>query len=438
MIGRVVTGVLAFAAVVGVLFAGASLPQQEAPAATSTTIAVDPARQDIACPGPLETPSGTSGTDPELGGAATDVTRDVYLDGDVRAVANGQASDGLVGAAVERVGGGDITGLAALTCTAPRTDQWLVGGSTTVGASARLVLTNPSDVAVEATVTAYGELGELDSRRVAIGPNLQEVVLLEGVVVDASALALHVTASGTGVVAALQDSRLEGFQPFGTDWVVASAVGTELALPGIGTGGSSAQSSTVRLVAPEGGTAHLRLSTPEGDAVWEGVAALDLEPGVVVDVAVPAVDEGTVLIESDAPIATGAIVTRTRAASSGVEGDVARELRWIAAQPAQDDNERAVVAVGYDERAVVYARTGGTFTLTDASGEVAATVVVGAGETVTLPVTADAGTALAASPGFAWVLVAEDGAFSSSIMPARTTIDPQDVVVEQRRYVPAP
>lgn len=438
MIARVVAGVLAFAAVIGALVFGANLDQAQVPQAMSTTVAVEPARQDIACPGPLETPSGTSGTDPELGGAATDVERATYFENGARAVANGQASEDIIGAAVERVGGGDITGLAAITCTTPLTDQWLVGGSTAVGASSRLVLTNPSDVAVEAVVTAYGELGELDSRRVAIGPNLQEVVLLEGVVVDVSALAIHITSSGTGVVAAMQDSRLDGFQPFGTDWVVASALSTQIALPAVGTGAADAQAATVRLVSPTGGTASLSLSTPDGATAWEGVAALQLDPGVVIEVVVPAVDEGTVIITSDAPVAAGAIVTRTRAASSGVEGDVSRELRWVPGQVVDDDNERAVVSVGYDERAVVFSRGGGTFALRDALGGIVAEVAVGAGETVSLPVDADAGSRLTAEGAFTWVLVAEDGEFTAALAPSRTTIDPLDVVVDQRRYVPTP
>ena len=202
---------------------GDKLVAHEPPAPSGTTVSITPARQDVACPGPQSTPSGVTGTDPELGGAATGVSANTYLTGAVRPVGAGQASDALVGAAVHRVSGGDITGLAAITCTAPSTDQWVVGGATTVGASARLVLTNPGDASVQATVTSYGELGELDSREVAIGPNSQGEVLLEGLTIDVAALAVHISSTGTGVVAALQDSRLNGFQPFGTDWVTASA-----------------------------------------------------------------------------------------------------------------------------------------------------------------------------------------------------------------------
>ena len=437
MIGKVVGGLLVFFAVVGALVLGGRLPVGDVPEPESTTISITPARQDVGCPGPLATPAG-GGSDPELGGAATDVTRATYLTGDVRAVGNGQASDALVGAAVERVGGGDISGLAAVTCTAPLTEQWIVAGETTIGASARIVLTNPADAAVEATVTAYGELGKLDSRKIAIGPDAQQEVLLEGIVVDVAALAVHISATGTGVVAALQDSRLGGFQPFGTDWATASALSPELALPGVGTGGSSKDTATVRLMAPEGATARLSLLAPDGAAVWEGVAALELDPGVVVEVTVPAVEEGTVRISATSPVVAGALVTRARPATAGVDGDIARELRWVAGLPAEGDVERSAVTVGYSERVVVFAQRSGTFTLADDTGATVATAVVKAGTTANIPIDVPAGTVLTASGPYAWTLVAEDGDLFTSMMPTRTTINAHDVVVEQRRYVPSP
>jgi hypothetical protein len=439
VIAGVVARALALCAVVGSLVIGGAIAQDLGTTGDSaTSVTVTPARQDVACPGPLVTPAGGTGTDPELGGAATGVTRASFLGGNLRDVGDGKASDAVVGAQVERVKGGDITGLAALTCTAPTTDQWIVAGATTVGASARLLLTNPSQSSVEATVVAFGELGELDSRKVAIGPDSQQEVLLEGVVVDVASLAVHVTATGTGVVAALQDSRLEGFQPAGTDWGTASAVGTSLAIPGVGTGGSPNQAATVRLVAPDGATVRLALSTPDGDAVWEGVASLALDPGVVVELPVPAVDVGTITISADAPVVASALVTRTRAATAGVEGDTAQELRWIPAQLAADANERATVAVGYDETVVAFATNAGAFTLTDADGATVATATVTAGGTAVVPLDVPPGTVLTASGGFAWTVLVGNGDYLTALTPTRTTIDDLDIEVQQVRYAPVP
>lgn len=437
MIGRIVSGVAVVAAVVGALVVGGGLSAEQPTGVDATAFAVTPARQDIACPGPLVTPSGGTSSDPELGGTATDVSRSSYLTGTVRPVGVGTASDAVVGAIVERVGGGDISGLAALTCTSPVTDQWIVAGETTVGASARLVLTNPSNASVEATVTAYGELGDLEaSRVVAIGPGDQQEVLLEGAVVDVASLVVHVTATGTGVTAALQDSRLDGFQPYGTDWAVASTLGTDIAIPGVG--GGDATLTTVRLLSPEGATARLTLSTPDGAAAWEGVAALELEPGVAVEVRVPAVDVGTVTISANRPVVAAAITTRERPATAGVEGDTAQELRWIPSQPVEDDNERAAVTVGYTESVVVYSRTGGTFTLTDSAGVAVGSAEVSAGGTAVVPVEVAPGTVISASGDWAWTVLVSDVDFVSAMSPSRTTVDSQEFTVEQRPYAPSP
>jgi len=438
MIRRVLAALLALGAVVAAIAMGAALSPAPLPSPSPAVVDVTPARQDVACPGPLVTPSGVTGADPELGGAATGVSTATFLGGQARKTGAGSASDAVVGSTVERVTGGDITGLAALTCTAPRTDQWIVAGSTAVGSSARLVLTNPAQAAVEVVVTAFGEIGELEQRTVAIGPDAQAEVLLEGLVVDVSALAVHIESTGTGVAAALQDSRLNGFQPFGTDWATASAVGTDLAIPGVGTNGSDAQVATVRLIAPQGATATLGLSTPEGMVPWAGVAALKLEPGVAIDVLVPAVPTGTVTISADAPVAASAIMTRTRTATSGVAGDIAQELRWVPAVPAADAEERAAVTVGYDETVVVYAQRRGTLTLTDDSGATIGSVALAAGATGTIALNVPPGTTVTGSGPYAWVITVSSGDLIAAMAPTRTTIDPVAIQVRQRPYVPSP
>lgn len=440
MIARLATGVLALAAVVGALALTPALPTHTPASATASSFSVTPARQDVGCAGDLVVPSGVVDSgDPDLSGASTGVTTSLYTSGSRDPAGAGVTSDAVVAAQVERVGGGDLSSLAALTCVAPRTDQWLVGGATSVGASARLVLTNPSRAAVEATVVAYTSLGEVDSSRVVpLAPHDQAVVLLEGIAVEASSLVVHVSATGTGVVAALQDSRLDGFQPAGTDWVVRGAApASQLDVPGVGTAGDPNATVTLRLMAPDGATAQLRLMTPDGAAVWEGVASLTLDPGVVIDVDVPAVDAGTALITADAPVVAGGLVTVTRAATTGIQGDVASEIAWLPAQTPTDAT-RSLVTVGYGETLTVHAQVAGTFTLTDSAGATVATVGLRADQTASIPVAVPAGTELTATGPFAWTVVVRDGAYVTSLSPTRTTLDDVKLTVVQRRYIPVP
>ena len=79
MIGRVITGVIVFAMGIAAIVVGGHISVQPLPAAVGTTVSVTPARQDVACPGPLVTPSGGTAADPELGGAATGVAGTTFL-----------------------------------------------------------------------------------------------------------------------------------------------------------------------------------------------------------------------------------------------------------------------------------------------------------------------------------------------------------------------
>src|SRR5699024_2888162 len=67
------------------------------------------------------------------------------------------------GAVVARTDAGDLRGLAAATCVAPGAASWLVGGSTELGSTARLTLTNPGPVPVSVDVSVLTELGVQDA-----------------------------------------------------------------------------------------------------------------------------------------------------------------------------------------------------------------------------------------------------------------------------------
>lgn len=440
MIRRLVTSGVAIAAVVASVWIGSSVSLSSAPQSNEQVVTVTPARQDVVCPGPLVTPAGATGNDPELGGAAQGIARDTFSVGDRRRIGEGVASDGVVAAAVERISGGDISGLAAITCTAPQTDQWLVGGNTVVGDSSRLVLSNPSLAAVEVTVTPFGSIGPVEGERVVpIGPQSQAELLLEGAAVNVSGLVVHVQSTGNGVVAALQHSRLDGFQPAGTDWVVAGAgPAADLVIPGVGVADPETTSAVVRLMAPEGATATLALATPDGDAVWEGVAALALEPGVAIEVPVPAVADGAVTISADAPVVAGSLVTRVRQSTIGVEGATAQEIRWLPAQLPGEESERAVLAVGYTQTLSVYASSSGAFTLIDDAGRTVVSQGMSAGTTFSIRVSVPSGTMLTAQGPFAWNVLVDDAGFLSALAPTRITIDDVDVAVLQERYIPEP
>ena len=210
---RAVTGLLA----VGLAFAVVALlnptPQplnERTPLSTAVTAADLP----VGCPGWLQLPVGDAG-DGQGGVApgAGEVLRTVLVSGGGQADQIGAAfaSDADEAVEVERVGVGDLAGLAAATCARPREDSWLVGGSTQLGSSARLVLVNPTGLTTDVVATIFGPTGQIAQPIiVSMGARSVESVLLEGVAAELATLVVHVKASGVGVVAAIQDSRLDG------------------------------------------------------------------------------------------------------------------------------------------------------------------------------------------------------------------------------------
>ena len=170
------TALLAGGLMVGVAFAGDALIPAVTRASEPTDVAVTPSVPPAACVGPLTVPVGAVVGD-DFASEPTQRTRALY--GARESTDGVEVVDGLFGASIERIADGDIASYAALTCVRPATSQWLVGGSTALGSSARLVLANPTGANVEATVTLYGGTGELGEKRVlAIGAGqVQEMFL---------------------------------------------------------------------------------------------------------------------------------------------------------------------------------------------------------------------------------------------------------------------
>ncbi|WP_062312030.1 DUF5719 family protein [Demequina rhizosphaerae] len=436
MIRRLVVLGAATVAVLAVVVAGRVAPEEPVVAAPYEG-EVTPAAQPVACPGPVEIPVGDIDSgDPDLGSGSDDRTYQALGDG-TEPTGAGFLAEGDVAASVERIGGGDVAGLSAASCVAPVRDQWLVGGSTALGSSARLVLTNPSDASTEATVTLYGGLGELEEHAVvSIAPGGQQDLLLESVVAEVPALAVRVVATGAGVVAHLQDSRLDGFQPAGTDWVGrGSAPSTRLVVPGVGAEAEDA-ATTLRLMAPDGATADLMLAGDEGLVEWGGVSGLALEPGVVTEVEVPALASGAVEIRADAPVVAGAMISVTRPVVDGPADAVERDLAWLPAQDTTDRKRRSVMVTDHVSAVTVHAAVAGEFTLTDADGEVIVSQQMAARSTATIPLEATAGTVLTGPARFTWSLALEDEpGFVATLVPRRTDVESTPVTVGLRPYL---
>lgn len=239
---------------------------------------------------------------------------------------------------------GDLRGMVAGPCAAPAVEHWLVGGSTAVGSSGRLVLQNPGRTPATVTLEAWGASGPVvlgSQSLVVVPPGEQVVTMLEAIAPDQSRLALHVTAEGGRVGAYVQHHRIEGLVPAGADLVVGGgAPGGTTVISGVVSTGEAVDdphAPRLDLLTPgeQAGTARLAVLGPDGPVRLRGGEEVDLEPGQVATLPLGGLPEGayTVVVDADVPVVAGAAVDRAGTAAEGaVIDDDPYDRAWLAAQ----------------------------------------------------------------------------------------------------------
>ncbi|WP_152192663.1 DUF5719 family protein [Georgenia satyanarayanai] len=239
---------------------------------------------------------------------------------------------------------GDLRGLVATSCQVPATSAWLVGGSTQPGDSAQLVLSNVGQTPASVTLAGWGSTGALDlstAGTVLVPAGGQRIVLLEALATDPR-VAVHVAATGGEVTALVQDSRLRGLVPGGTDLVAPAVAPAEsVVVPGIFLGRSSgeeADAPAVRVVNPgeETATVTLELLGTEGPEPVPGAEDLVLDPGAVVDVSLTGIPVGawSAVVSADRPVTAAAVTTTVGSASEEDPGTAPLDRAWAPASPA--------------------------------------------------------------------------------------------------------
>lgn len=248
----------------------------------------------------------------------------------VRGEPSGDGPAWVAGAVTSYTAQGDLRGLAAASCQRPGTETWLVGGSTSLGSSSRLVLQNPGRTAALVTLELWGPSGAVQpagSPEYLVPAGQERAVLLEGVAAEQRRIVARVTSVGGSVTAYLQDSELRGLVPAGVDFVVGGqAPATRQVVPGLwaaATVADGADPSVLRLLAPgaEDGTAVITLLGARGPVELPGTASVSLEAGAVLDVPLDGLPAGhyTVVVDADVPVVAGALLTR--GADVGRAGD---------------------------------------------------------------------------------------------------------------------
>lgn len=246
-----------------------------------------------------------------------------------------------------RADSGDLRGLVASVCQQPVASALLVGGSTALGSSARLILSNPGDTAATVRVTAWGATGVLpDPPTVVVPAGAVRAVLLETISLEPR-VAVRIDAEGGRVVPVIQDSALDGLVAAGTDMVGQTAdPTTELLVGGLLLSSADGASASLRLLNPGETAATVTVETlgPDGAAQLEGAVGSVVEPGTVVDISLAGVPSGSygLRVTSDEPV-TGAVRTvRTGTAGEDDPDTPPVDVAWT---PATQPADRGVIPI---------------------------------------------------------------------------------------------
>ncbi|GHS88146.1 hypothetical protein AGMMS50218_11400 [Actinomycetota bacterium] len=481
---RLATGLVVLALTGAVVVGARSLDEPLALTADPSSVGVAAARSTLVCAGPLQLPddssAGSSDFDPTpvapveavqafsvpaAGGAVPTGALSLLGSAAVSApltvagarlpaptapvVVTADPTDGeaarVAGATTSLVTAGDLRGLSAAACQRPSSDLWLVGGSTELESTDQLVVVNSGTTPAEVTLTVFGPAGPVElvgGSTVLVAPGAQQVLTLGGLAAEQRRIALHLTAAGGRVTATLQDSRLDGFTPQGTDLVSPGAAPQERqVVPGVVVGASTADATdaaVLRLLAPGAPgapgdaaataiTATVTLLGADGAVALPGVEDVELAPGEVTDVPLGGLPAGayTVVVDATGPVVAAAMITRPGTAGE-LDDTPSLERAWVAsgaggdlvAVPAASAGIQAAVvlsAIGADDPTAGAAATG-VLRAIGSDGVVAERdVSVPAGQTVSIDV-ASLGT------GITGLELVEDGAEDTGSVASTTTL----------------
>jgi hypothetical protein len=271
---------------------------------------------------------------------------------------------------------GPQRGVLGASCTAPDSDFWFPGVSTSSSRQDYVHLTNPDDTAAVIDLQLYDTNGSLDTETgngITVPPDSTVSVLLSTLTTERTdALSLHVTARTGRVGAEVEDTDRNA----GGDWLQAAAdPATTLVMPGI-----PADATDVRLVTYATGDDDadlgLRLLTPSGPITPAGHETVHVKSGMTTSVDLGALTQGEVgslvLSPSDpsgaAPVVAALRITRGKGSD--------QETAFIPATAPVED--QATVA---DNRA-----KGSTLSLAAVGGSATARVTTSDGTTKTVTI----------------------------------------------------
>lgn len=299
---------------------------------------------------------------------------------------------------------GDLAGLAVAQCQVPSNDFWLTGAVTTVGATAVLKLSNPSESPATVNLDLFGAKGAIEApggEGILIAPGESTSIVVAGLAANEENVAIRVRSNGGRVSGFIQQSVLRGLTPGGVDLVQASAPSAPTqVVPGIqvqapevldriiGQEGYANAAPSLQVAVPGGTDAVLdaRIFGPNGEVELPGGGVVTAAAGSVTAIPLDSLPEGnyTAVVSSDALVSASARVPR------GSDPDEPVDLAQVPSAVQLGSEHVSVLPTGAQASFVFTAPAGRAevrLTPVNADGELGTEQVfdVGGGTTVNVP-----------------------------------------------------
>ena len=242
--------------------------------------------------------------------------------------ASGGLASGLVAGQLQLDQRSTSRGLTLSNCSAPVQSGWFFGGGDQKGRVARLVLTNPAATPTTVDASVLGADGVDTSASVAgtvLAPGQRKVLTLGDFGPALAAAAVHVTASGAGVVASLTDAWMTGETPVGESTSSnAMDAAQNIVIPAVS---ASQAAPVVRLAVPgsEQAIVRTRAISTSGAVAADRVTTVAGETTSAIDLTGLAVGSYAVEVTADVPV-VAAVMSRT-----GTTGTT--DLSWSTEAP---------------------------------------------------------------------------------------------------------
>ncbi|MGO1544681.1 MAG: DUF5719 family protein [Gulosibacter sp.] len=255
------------------------------------------------------------------------------------------------------IGTANTTGLSVTNCTQPSATQWLMGGATTIGHTLVLDVINPGNTDARVNFEVYSIEGVVvpGPAEVVVGPGERYSLSLGGVNPDASAFAMKVSSTGSGVSAFLHETITDTLTPMGSEIVGATALpATQQSLPGIFVYGRpdaevtapAEIGTTLRILNPNEEVATATLSAIDANGEVAHTQEIELAATRIVELPYADVPEGeyTITLDSDLPVLLSGRV-------SPLDGN---EFAWVPSSSTLVGSELVPIPEGPSPRLAIF------------------------------------------------------------------------------------